>query len=97
MKAWFFILFSCIVGTGLHAQDRYVEVLVTDTMRVNPTKWRVVVKLSPRYEGFADSAVLNLDTVAYPGNKPQPSIDMQEIRNLMITYGGAEARRGGGR
>ena len=50
-------LMSLLVGYALHAQEHYVEVVVTDTMIVEPTEWNYFLFLQKRPEKEANAPI----------------------------------------
>ena len=88
------ILFFLTVAA--HAQEKYVEVVVSDTLLVEPQEWFVHLNIEKNYDYsmMVDTVVTYMDTVPSPPPPPAPKpvelpgTTLAQLTMLVKKYGG---------
>ncbi len=92
MKKLLTVLFLAGLSLGIKAQEKYVEVVVTDTMMVEPQEWSIMLSIQPSYDYAVDSVAI-IDTMPISQSPiKEPSIKVgtttiQQLQDLAKKHG----------
>lgn len=91
MKKLLTVLFLTVISLALQAQEKYVEVVVTDTVMVEPQEWTLIISIQPSYDYAVDSMVA-IDTMPILQSPiKEPAIEkgttIQQLKDLAKKHG----------
>jgi hypothetical protein len=91
MKKLLTVLFLSAISLASQAQEKYVEVVVTDTVMVEPQEWTLILSIQPSYEYAVDTMVA-LDTMPVlqsPVKEPviEEGTTIQQLKDLAKKHG----------
>ena len=93
MKKLVIVLVIFLCSFKALSQEQYVEVVVTDTILVEPQEWTLYINFMDNYRVFPDTVTTMVDTVyANPsmrdGYMQNSSIIMEQIKAIVKKHGG---------
>jgi hypothetical protein len=96
MKKFTCILsFIFILSFNAFTQEQYIEVLVKDTLIVEPQRWILLIKIEKQYDYVTSDTISVIDSVAAPSTSIEPTYPKEEemtssevIKNLVKKFKG---------
>jgi hypothetical protein len=96
MKRLIFLPFVLLLSIASMAQDKYVEVVVSDTLLVEPQEWILFLNIEKNYDyAVADTIYSStIDTVPYTPPSPppmpveKPGTSLEQLSTLVKKFGG---------
>lgn len=91
MKKLSFILMSILITSITYSQDTFVEVVVKDTMLLEPEEWIVFVNIQKQYD--YTTTTTTIDTVFDPARTPPTRVapevmSLDELKKLVLKFKG---------
>jgi len=99
MTKFILMAVACFITSFVFAQEQYVEVIVKDTMMIEPQEWTIVANIEKKYDfTTADTTTSVTTTVIAPSKpdrkgatkKPDPPKEMSldDLRKIVLRYNG---------
>jgi hypothetical protein len=88
-KIIFLFSFAVVLSSVSHSQEKYVEVVVTDTLLADPQEWTVYLNIEKQYPQMMIDTVPMTQVTTDPRKEPEGT-SVDDVRALIKKYDGEE-------